>query len=54
MFNQLRIKEDQVYLQNNINIVKALTDALLPQFGCFAHTLMLVVHYGSAVIDSSD
>ena len=41
MINILLIIED-----NGINIVKALTDALLPQFGCFAHTLQLVVHDG--------
>ena len=28
------------------NIVKALTDASLPHYGCFAHTLQLVVHDG--------
>ena len=57
-FKQWAIKEDQTHLvlrDNGANIVKALTDASLPHFGCFAHTLQLVVHDGvlsqRAVID---
>ena len=49
MFDQWGIHEDCIHLllrDNGINIVKALTDASLPQFGCFAHTLQLVVHSG--------
>ena len=50
MFDQWGIHdEDRIHLilrDNVTNIVKALTDASLPQFGCFAHTLQLVVHNG--------
>lgn len=58
MFNTWKIKEDQIHLvlrDNGSNMVKALTDASLPHYGCFAHTLQLVVHDGvlsqRAVID---
>ena len=58
MFNTWKIKEDQIHLvlrDNGSNMVKALTDASLPHYGCFAHTLQLVVHDGVlshiAVID---
>ena len=49
MFNQWAIKKDRIHLvlrDNGTNMVKALTDASLPHFGCFAHTLQLVVHDG--------
>ena len=42
MFDQWGIHEDCIHLilrDNGTNIVKALTDASLPQFECFAHTL---------------
>lgn len=58
MFKQWKIQEDRIHLvvrDNGSNMVKALTDASLPHFGCFAHTLQLVVHDGvlsqRAVID---
>ena len=58
MFNTWKIKEDQTHLvlcDNVSNMVKALTDASLPHYGCYAHTLQLVVHDGvrsqRAVID---
>ena len=58
MFNQWAIKKDRMHLvlhDKGINMVKALTDASLPHFGCFAYTLQLVVHDGvlsqRAVID---
>ena len=58
MFNTWKIKEDQIHLvlcDNGSNMVKALTDASLPHYGCFAHTLQLVVNDGvlsqRAVID---
>ena len=58
MFKQWKIEEDRIHLvvrNNGSNMVKALTDASLPHFGCFAHTLQLVVHDGvfsqRAVID---
>ena len=41
MFNTWKIKEDQIHLvlrDNGSNMVKALTDASLPHYGCFAHT----------------
>ena len=43
------ISTDQVhvFLRNNgSNMVKAMKDAKLPDLGCFAHTLQLVVHDG--------
>ena len=42
MFNTWKIKEDQIHLvlrDNESNMVKVLTDASLPHYGCFAHTL---------------
>lgn len=42
-------KQDQVHLvvrDNASNMVKAMSDAELPDLGCFAHTLQLVVNEG--------
>ncbi len=47
MFQNWGIQEEQVHLvirDNGTNIVKALKDARLPHFECFAHTLRIVVH----------
>ena len=47
MFDQWGIHENCIHLilrDNGTDIVKTLTDASLPQFGCFAHTLQLVVY----------
>ena len=44
-----KIKQDQVHLvlrDNAANMVKAMRDAALPSFGCFAHSLQLVVEDG--------
>jgi hypothetical protein len=59
MFRSWQInKQDQVHLvvrDNASNMVKAMSDAKLPDLGCFAHTLQLVVNDGvlsqRAVID---
>ena len=52
------ISTDQVHVilrDNGSNMVRAIKDASLPDLGCFAHTLQLVVHDGvlsqRAVID---
>ena len=48
MFRSWEInKRDQVHLvvrDNTSNMVKAMSDAELPDLGCFAHTLQLVVN----------
>lgn len=48
MFKNWGIQEEKVHLviicDNGSNMVKALNDAFLPHFGCFDHTLQLVVH----------
>ena len=50
MFRSWQInKEDQVHVvvhDNASNMVKAMSDAELPDLGCFAHTLQLVVNDG--------
>ena len=58
MFHLWEINKDQVHLvvhDNASNMVKAMSDALLPDLGCLAHTLQLVVNDGvlsqRAVID---
>ena len=43
------IDKNQVHCvvrDNGSNIVKAMSEAALPSFGCFAHSLQLVVHDG--------
>jgi len=43
------VSTDQVYFMfrnNGSNIVKAMSEAGLPSYGCFAHSLQLVVHNG--------
>ena len=49
MFTQWGIQNCQVHMvfrDNGANMVKALNDAGLPHYGCFAHTLQLVVNDG--------
>ena len=49
MFEKWDISHEQIHIvlrDNGTNIVKALNDASLPHYGCFAHSLQLVVHDG--------
>uniref|UniRef100_A0A1X7TW25 DUF659 domain-containing protein n=1 Tax=Amphimedon queenslandica TaxID=400682 RepID=A0A1X7TW25_AMPQE len=49
MFEILDISHKQIYIvlhDNATNIVKALNDASLPHYGCFTHSIQLVVHDG--------
>ena len=59
MLARWEIKNEQVHLivrDNAANMVKAMKDASLPDLGCFAHTLQLIVNDGvlsqRAVIDT--
>ena len=58
MFHLWEINKDQVHrvpCDNASDMVKAMSDALLPDLGCLAHTLQLVVNDGvlsqRAVVD---
>ena len=58
MFSNWNISANQVHLvlrDNAANMAKAMREASLPSFGCFAHSLQLVVHDGvlsqRAVVD---
>ena len=58
MFDNWKISANQVHLvlrDNAANMAKAMREASLPSFGCFAHSLQLVVEDGvlsqQAVID---
>ena len=49
MLGEWGIKKEQVHLfvrDNATNMVKAMRDGSFDDFGCFAHTLQLVVHDG--------
>ncbi len=49
MLASWNIPLDKVHLvlrDNAANILKAMRDSALPSFGCFAHSLQLVVHDG--------
>ena len=49
MFDSWKIDKAKVHLilrDNAANMVKAMTDGGYPDFGCFAHTLQLIVHDG--------
>ena len=49
MLTQWGIQEDQIHMvlrDNGTNMVKALNDAGLPHYGCFVHTLQLIIHDG--------
>jgi len=48
-FNNWKISANQVHLvlrDNAANMAKAMQEASLPSFGCFAHSLQLVVEDG--------
>ena len=58
MFDNWKVRANQIHLvlrDNAANMVKAMREASLPSFGCFAHSLQLVVEDGvlsqRAVID---
>ena len=58
MFDNWKISANQIHLvlrDNTANMIKAMREASLPSFGCFAHSLQLVVEDGvlsqRAVID---
>ena len=49
MLKEWGIKKEQVHLfvrDNAANMVKAMRDGSFDDFGCFTHTLQLVVHDG--------
>ena len=56
MLTHWGIQEHQIHMvlrDNGANMVKVLNDAGLPHYGCFAHTLQLVVNDWSAFSESS-